>query len=481
MRIRSVLSVLGFILVVVGLLMLCVLPISLSYDGEDAYALAVSGLLTVGVGAVGWYVNRKKSGELGAREGFMIVGLGWVVASLFGCLPFLITGAIPSFTDAYFEVVSGFTTTGATILTNVEALPEGLLFWRSLTQWIGGLGIILLSIAILPILGVGGMQLFQAEVPGISVEKLAPRISQTARILWMVYVLLTVVQMALLVGGGMTLFDAACHSFTTVSTGGFSTKNASIAHYQSSYIEQVIIVFMFLAGTSFALHYRALRGEWRSYVRDNEFTFYAVLVVLASLLVFLAIPFGERDELGKVVQAAVFQTVSILTTTGFVTADYELWFPAAQWILLMLMFAGACTGSTAGGIKLVRILVLLKNGINQLKMLIHPRAILPVRHNGKSLDQEIIIDILTFFILFVLIFIVASLAMTALGMDIVSSAGAVAASLGNIGPGLGSVGAVDNYAHVPMIGKWILVFCMLTGRLEIFTIIVLLTPAFWRR
>jgi len=481
MRFRSVLSVLGFILVVVGILMSLVLPVSLYYGGSDAYALLLSALLMIVVGLLVWFFNKKQSKELGVREGFTIVGLGWVVASLFGCLPFVLSGAIPDFTDAYFETISGFTTTGATILTDIEVLPHGLLFWRSLTQWIGGLGIILLSIAILPALGVGGMQLFQAEVPGISVEKLTPRIIQTARILWMVYVLLTVVQMVLLTAGGMTLFDATCHSFTTVSTGGFSTKNASIAHYQSAYIEQVIIVFMFLAGTSFALHYRALRGELRGYSRDDEFTFYAILVVLASLIIFLGIPIESGESLGKTVQAAVFQTVSIITTTGFVTADYELWYPAAQWILLMLMFAGACTGSTAGGIKLVRILVLLKNAVNQLKMLIHPRAILPVRHNGKSLEQEIIVDVLTYFVLFVLIFVVSTLVMTTLGMDIVSSAGAVAASLGNIGPGLGSVGAVDNYAHVPLIGKWVLMFCMLTGRLEIFTIIVLFTPTFWKR
>jgi trk system potassium uptake protein TrkH len=410
----------------------------------------------------------------------VIVSLGWVTASVFGCLPYLLSGAIPSFTDAFFETMSGFTTTGATILRDIERFPDGLLYWRSLTQWIGGLGIILLSVAILPLLGVGGMQLFKAEVPGVSVEKITPRISQTARILWLVYVLLTLLETALLLWAGLPLFDAVCHSFTTVSTGGFSIKNASIAHYASPNVDIIVIVFMFLAGISFTLHYRALRGEYKAYGRDGEFKFYALLILVVTLLVFIGIPTLSSGDLGWRIRAALFQVVSIVTTTGYVTADYELWFPAVQLILLVMMLSGACAGSTAGGMKLVRVIVLLKNGLNQMKALLHPKAVIPVRHNGRAVGQEIIGDVLAFLVLYVALFAVATIVMSATGLDMVSAAGSVAATIGNIGPGLGSVGAIDNYAHIPLFGKWVLTFCMLTGRLELFTVLVLLTPSFWR-
>lgn len=481
MRYRSVISVLGFILLAVGILLAAVLPVSFIYGGKDFSAIGIPSLLMITLGGLVWFANRGHSKDLGIREGFAVVSLGWALVSLFGCLPFILSGTIPSFTDAYFETISGFTTTGATILGDIESMSHGLLMWRSLTQWIGGLGIILLSVAILPLLGVGGMQLFQAEVPGVTVEKLSPRISQTARILWLVYVLLTVAETILLMVGGMSLFDAVNHSFTTVSTGGFSTKNASIAHFQSAYIETVIIVFMFLAGASFALHYAALRGNYKKYMRDNEFIFYSIIVVIASVLVFLGIPTSSSNGWISSCRDAIFQTVSIVTTTGFITEDYGLWVPAAQLILLLLMFCGACTGSTAGGIKVVRILILLKNSFNQLKILIHPRAVLPVRHNGKRVDQEIVTDVLTFFMVFLTIFAVCTIIMSALGMDLESAIGSVAASLGNIGPGLGSVGAVEHYGSVPIVGKWVLIFCMITGRLELFTVLLLFTPAFWRR
>lgn len=481
MNIKAVFAVLGFILMAVGLLMATSVPVSYIYGGADAIHLLVSAFLSLAAGGMIWFFFRSHRNELGLRDGFLVVSLGWVVASLFGCLPFILSGTIPSFTDAYFETISGFTTTGATVLTDIDDLPKGILYWRSLTQWIGGLGIILLSIAILPLLGIGGMQLFKAEVPGVTVEKLTPRISHTARILWLVYVLLTVAEAVLLLLGGMTLFDAVCHAFTTVSTGGFSTKNASIAHFQSPFVEYVIIIFMFLAGVSFTLHIKALRGHPIVYFKDNEFVFYGILVVVAVLLVLAGIPESVIGDLGERVRAALFQVVSIITTTGYVTADYELWLPAAQLLLLFMMFNGASAGSTAGGIKLVRVQILLKNGINQMKQLLHPRAVLPVRHNGRTVDQDIIIDILAFLVLYITVFALGTIVMSALGMDIISAAGSIAATIGNIGPGLGSVGAVDNYAHVPFLGKWVLSFCMLTGRLELFTVLVLFTVSFWRR
>jgi len=478
---KSILAVLAFIILAIGILMASSVLVSLLHDGKDLVPLALSSGASIVAGGALWFVLRKHRNEVGIRDGFVIVSLGWVAASLFGCLPFVLSGAIPSFTDAFFETMSGFTTTGATILTDIEDLPYGILYWRSLTQWIGGLGIILLSVAILPLLGVGGMQLFKAEVPGVTVEKITPRISQTARILWLVYVLLTLLQTLLLLWAGLPLFDAVCHAFTTVSTGGFSTKNASIAYYESPAVEIIIIIFMFLAGVNFTLHYRALKGEFTSYLRDGEFKFYVLLIVGVTVLVFFGIPTLTSSELGWQIRAGLFQVVSIVTTTGYVTADYELWVPAVQLLLLLMMLSGACAGSTAGGIKLVRVIVLLKNGLNQMKALLHPRAVIPVRHNGRTVGQDIIVDVLAFLVLYITLFALATIVMSATGLDMVSAAGSVAATIGNIGPGLGSVGAIDNYAHVPDFGKWVLTFCMLTGRLELFTVLVLFTPSFWRR
>jgi trk system potassium uptake protein TrkH len=481
MRHPLVISILGFLLVANGALMLTALPFSIAYGGSDLIPLLASSGISIAVGLVLWFTFRTTDVELRLREAFAIVTLGWVVVSLFGSLPFLLSGAIPDFTDAYFETMSGYSTTGASILDDVEALPHGLLYWRSMTQWIGGMGIILLSVAILPLLGVGGMQLFQAEVPGVTVDKISPRLSQTAKILWGVYGLLTVVQMVLLWIGGMTLFDAVCHSFTTVATGGFSTKNTGIAHYQSEFIQYTVIVFMFLAGASFTLHFQALRGEMKRYVTNDEFKFYLVLVIFTTLVVFSVFPSGLTSGIEEQFRASLFQVVSITTTTGFATFDYELWLPAGQLILLLLMFNGACAGSTAGGVKLVRILLLLKNSIAEITKLVHPKAVIPVRFNGKGVSQDIISEVLAFFVLYITIFVAASVLMTLVGLDILSAAGSVAATLGNVGPGIGSVGPFDNYGHIPTLGKWILTACMLIGRLEIFTVFVLFSSAFWKK
>jgi len=461
--------------------MLTALPFSLYYGDRDTQPIVLSSLITIVAGVSLWLGFRSTSDELRAREGFAIVTFGWIGASLFGCLPFLLSGAIPSFTDAYFETMSGFTTTGASILAHPEQLPHGLLYWRSFTHCIGGMGIIVLSVAILPLLGVGGMQLFMAEAPGITIDKLKPRISETARVLWGVYILLTVVESALLWYGGMSLFDALCHTFGTVATGGFSTKTESIAHYGSPFLQYVIIVFMFLAGASFTLHYRALKGDIRSYFHDDEFLFYSAMTIGCAALVAMLIPSEAVGSLEARFRASLFQVVSIATTTGFVTADYGLWLPGAQIILLVLMFIGGCAGSTAGGMKSVRILLILKNGLAEIKKLVHPKVILPVRFKGRGVSSDVISEILGFFGLYMTLFIVASIFVAATGLDLLSAAGAVAATLGNVGPGFGSVGAVENYAHVSMVGKWVLSFCMLAGRLEVFTVLVLFSSTIWKR
>ena len=395
----------------------------------------------------------------------------------------MLSGAIPSFTDAFFETMSGYSTTGASVLSDIEALPHGVLFWRSLTHWIGGMGIIVLSLAILPFLGVGGMQLFKAEIPGPVVDKLAPRIAQTAKILWVVYAILTAVETALLMLGGMSLFDALCHTFGTMATGGFSTRNASVTAFGSAYIEYVIILFMAIAGANFSLHYHALRGNLQVYWRSHEFRFYLMLIGGAVVLIAAASTFrtGNYATWEEAFRKTLFQVVSIVTTTGFATDDYELWTVSAQLILLGLMFVGGCAGSTGGGMKVMRVHLLLKFVIREVTRLIHPRAVVPVRMAGAPVDRDVVANVLGFFVLYILIYGTGTFLMSALGMDIPTAMGAVAATLGNVGPGLGDVGPLDNYGFVPAMGKWLLSLLMLMGRLEIYTVIVLLSRSTWQR
>jgi len=403
------------------------------------------------------------------------------MAGIFGTLPFIFSGAVPDFTNAFFESVSGFTTTGASVITDIEGLPKGILLWRSLTQWLGGMGIILLSIAILPFLGVGGMQLYKAEVPSPVVDKLKPRISETAKTLWKVYLLITVMEIILLFAGGMSAFDAVCHAFCTMPTGGFSTKNASIAHFDSVYLDSVIIVFMLLAGINFSLHYKLIKGDFKVFGRDPECRVFIALVVVFILIITINIYGNAYESLTKAFRYAAFQVVSIITTTGFVTADYEKWPALSQLILLSCMFMGAMAGSTGGGIKIMRIMLLIRHGYQQIFKVIHPHAVTTVKLGGKPVPQDILNSIWGFFILYVGLFFVSTLIMASLGLDMISALASVAASIGNIGPGLGMVGPVKNFLDVPEVGKWVLIFCMLLGRLEIYTVILLLTPEYWRR
>ncbi|MBN2747051.1 MAG: TrkH family potassium uptake protein [Bacteroidales bacterium] len=476
-----IIRILSFLVLIEGVFMWLALPFSFYYKSGDAFALFISGLITSGIGAIGLIIlGKMRNDKMGKREAYIIVSLTWVIISLFGTLPFVIHGAIPSFTNAFFEVISGFTTTGASILPDIEAMPEGLLFWRSTTHWIGGMGIIVLTLAILPFLGIGGMQLFAAEVPGPTPDKLHPRITGTAKRLWGIYVLFTFVQTILLIFGGMSLFDALCHSFGTMATGGFSTQNASIANY-SPYIQYVIIVFMFLAGVNFSLHYLMLHGKISKLIHNEEFRFYAFLTIIFAALITLILYLNTDISGEKAFRDSLFQVISIITTTGFVSSDYLLWPPIAWFLIFALMFSGGSAGSTGGGIKAIRHLMLFKASAAELKKLIHPRAVIMVRYNDHSVNKDYIFNILAFFLFYIMIFGFGSLVMASLGLDFETAIGATIASLGNIGPGIGGVGPVENYANIPTFGKWFLSFLMLLGRLELFTILVFLSPGFWKK
>ncbi|MCH8317438.1 MAG: TrkH family potassium uptake protein [Bacteroidetes bacterium] len=478
---KVILNILGFLLILNGFLMLFALPFSLYYKSGDVSAILTSAMITALVGAVLWFSTRKNENKnIGKKEGYLIVSSGWLVISLFGALPYLISGAIPNYTDAFFESISGFTTTGASILNDIEAMPKGILFWRSMTQWIGGMGIIVLSLAILPFLGIGGMQLFVAEVTGVTTDKLHPHIKETAKRLWGIYVLLTIIQTGFLLFGGMDLYDAFSHSFTTMAIGGFSTKQASIAYY-SPFIQYVIIVFMFLAGMNFALHYFSLKLNFKKIWANEEFWFYSLIIGAFTLIVTLGLYVGKHTGLEQSFRDACFQVVSIVTTTGFVTSDHQNWGPLLGFLIFALMFIGGCAGSTAGGIKVVRHLLLWKNCIAELKRLLHPNAIIPVRLNGKAVSVQIMSNVLAFFLLYIIVFAFGCVFMSMLGLDFKSAIGSVIASLGNIGPGIGSVGPTDNYHHIPDAGKWFLSFLMILGRLELFTVLILFSRGFWRR
>jgi trk system potassium uptake protein len=482
MNFKIIFKIIGFILILVGFCMLIGISFSIYFGDNDISALIISGLGTMLVGTILWFTTKiSEEAEIGKRDAYLIVTFGWLASSCFATLPFLIHGSIPNFTDAFFEMMSGFTTTGSSILTDVESLPHGLLFWRSMTHWLGGMGIIVLSLAILPLLGIGGMQLFQAEVAGPSKEKLHPRVTETAKRLWAIYILFTFIEVILLIFGGMSLFDALCHSFGTLATGGFSTKNTSIAYFHSPFIEYVIIFFMFLGGTNFSLHYLALHGKITSYFKDEEFKFYFLFILLTVGFATCYLFFVNNQALESSFRHAAFSIMTVLSSTGFATVDYEAWAPFFTQFFLILLLFGACAGSTSGGVKMIRYHLLIKNGFLELKRLLHPSAVIPVRYNNRSVSNDIISKVSAFVLLYLAIFGISSVVMAFLGLELQSAMGSVAASMANIGPGLGSTGPVSNYSHVPEIGKWVLSFLMLIGRLEIFTVLIILSPAFWKK
>lgn len=489
----AILKVLGVLLIIEGLFMLLSLLPSAWYDRQclstlvlfdkthDFLPLIVSGVIALTVGSSLYIFNRKlDQNSIGKREGYIIVTLAWIAISLFGALPFMLSGVTTSYTDAFFETMSGFTTTGASIFTDIESIPKGILFWRALTHWIGGMGIIVLSLALLPILGIGGMQLFVAEVPGVTPDKLTPRITQTAKNLWVIYVALTLLCTAFLMFGGLNLFDALCHSFATLATGGFGTKNDSVASF-SPYLQVVLIVFMYLAGMNFSLHFFALKRKFKHIFSNEELKNYTYIILASTVIITGSLMMIKDLTFGKALIDSLFQVVSIMTTTGFVSANYLTWPTYAWLIIFMLMFVGGCAGSTSGSIKVVRIVLLFRNSKLELKRLIHPQALIPVRLNGKSIPQPIIYNVLAFFLIYIFIFTIGSLAISMIGLDFESSIGAVATTLGNIGPGLGTVGPVLNFSLVPDAGKWLLSFLMLLGRLELFTVLILFSAAFWNK
>jgi trk/ktr system potassium uptake protein len=478
-NIRLTLNILGWLLVFMGTMLLFPVIFSLWFGDGEIVTFLVSAVVTSGAGYA--MTRRFRSDRrMTLREGFGIVTFGWLAFALFGALPFIFSGTLTNPIDAFFESMSGFTTTGSTVITDLDPVAESVLVWRSLTQWLGGMGIIVLSLAILPILGVGGMQLFQAEVPGPTTDRLRPRIRETAKLLWGVYFAITAAEVGMLMLGGMNFYEAVCHAFTTMATGGFSTENASVGAWNSSYIHVVVTFFMFLAGVNFSLHFHALRGRPGNFFKSEEFRFYLGITGVAVLLVFL-FNLTRYDNILINVRDSAFQVVSLMTTTGYGTADFELWHVLGQYVLITLMFVGGCAGSTGGGMKVVRVLLCLKHSVLQVTRLIHPRQVRILKLDGKPVGDNVIQSILGFFALYMGIFLFASLIMAALGVDILTSGGSVIACLSNIGPGLGEVGPTNNFADIPALGKIVLSLCMLFGRLELFTVLVVFFPTFWRK
>ena len=480
MNYRVIVRVLGFILAAVGAAMVPSAILSWFDHTIDRFAFLVSALIPLLAGGVTLALTRGERVDLRIREGFAITTFAWLAAAIFGALPYVICGVCGP-VDAFFETMSGFTTTGATIFDNIESLPHGILLWRSLTQWLGGMGIVVLSVAILPMLGVGGMQLFRAEVPGPTADRLSPRIQDTAKILWSVYVGLTAIQTVLLMFGGMNLFEAVCHAFTTLSTGGFSTRDKSVGAFDSTYIDLVITAFMFIAGANFSLHFWLVRGRWKRYWKNEEFRYYTYLTIAGSILLTIAAVVHGDASIGKGIRLGLFQMVSIVTSTGYGTADYLLWGFGAHALIFTIMFCGGCAGSTAGGVKVMRVVLLAKHANRVVKKTLHPHAVFNVRHSGKVVDDEVMMTVLGFFLLYFVLFLISSLLVAHLGADFSTAVGATVSALGNVGPGLGVVGPASTYSTLPAASKLILAVAMLFGRLELFTVFVMLTPMFWRK
>jgi len=483
----------GLLLLCNGFFMLFAALVSGIYKDGATVDISLASIVTMLIGVLAMFYTRGHKKEVKKKEGYIIVTFGWLVMSISGVLPYIFSGAIPDVTDAFFETISGYTTTGASILNDIEALPEGILFWRSLTHWIGGMGIIVLAIAILPLLGIGGMQLFVAEAPGPNADKLHPRITDTAKRLWLIYVGYTAAETLLLKLAGMSFFDAMNHSLATLSTGGFSTKNASLAFWNDQpLIQYIVMLFMFLAGMNFVLSYFAFKGKVQRILKDEEFKFYtgfiAVFVIIVALVVFFKANVEVSDYhpmvLGNVESTfrhALFQVLAVITTTGFVTADFTGWTPFLTIFFFGLFFLGGSAGSTGGGIKVMRHLLIVKNGLLEFKRSLHPNALIPVRYNNKTVQEHIVYNIIGFFVLYMLSFIIGALVLGFLGLDFESAIGGAASSLGNVGPALGSLNPLSNFSELPPLGKWWCGFLMLIGRLELFTVLILLTPYFWKR
>lgn len=474
-----VIKVLGNILSLEALVMIPSLLVALYYRQSDRMAFIISIVLITIIG----YVMSKKSvnsKKIRAKEGLAIVTLGWILVSFFGSLPFVISRSIPSLIDAFFETVSGLTTTGSTLINNVEILPKGILFWRSFTHWIGGMGILVFTLAILPTLGVGGFQIFKAESPGPVKDRIAPKIKDTAKILYITYVSITIIEVILLMLGGMTLYESCLHTFGTVGTGGFSSRNSSIGAFDSTYIHIVISIFMILSGVNFSLYFALYKGRWRETLKNKELRFYIGLIFVTTILIALNLNFTSYKNMGLALRDALFQTSSIITTTGYATADFNQWPTFSKSILFLLIFIGGCAGSTSGGMKNIRIVVLLKLVKRQITKTFHPRAMIPVKLDGKTIPSDTIASITSFFILYIFIFIIGTIVISLQGIGLESAASAAATTLGNVGPGFDFIGPTHTFSEFSKFNKLFMSFLMLLGRLEMFTILALIAPKSWK-
>ena len=479
MNYKMMFKVLGYILLIIALTMIPPLIIALATGEGDFPAFLISAGIT-GITGFGFTRIPIKRNVIKVKEGLAIVTLGWLFASVFGALPFYLSGSIPSFIDALFETVSGFTTTGATIIKDIEVLPKGILFWRSFSHWIGGMGILVVAVAVLPMIGSGGFHIFKAESPGPVADQIVPRIKDTAKILYATYIIITLTEFVLLMIGGMTPFESIVHTFGTLGTGGFSTRNGSIGAFNNSYIFIVISVFMIMSGTNFSLYYDLYKGKWRDVIKNSELRLYIGIIGLSVLAITIDTNISLYHNWFEAFKHSLFQTSSIITTTGYTTTDYEQWSTFSQGILFALMFVGGSAGSTGGSIKVMRILVLFKLLKRELTKILHPRAVLSVRVGGQPVTDDTLLNISSFFMLYMLIFAFGSILISLEGIGLLGATSAVAATLGNIGPGFEFVGPTQTYADFSMFSKLLLSFFMLLGRLELFTVIALLTPKFWK-
>ncbi len=480
-NLNVIINIIGILLMINGMLMLTAIPFAL-YHGEDSWkGILVSSLINSLVGFIFYYKTKDiRTKDLKRRDGYLIVTTSWIFMCIFGTLPYIFTNQIPDISNAFFETVSGYTTTGATILDDIEALDYSVLYWRSLTQWIGGMGIIVLAVAILPFLGIGGMQLFVAEAPVFSLDKLQPRIKETAQRLWLIYISFTVLLFIIFLVEGMNFFDAINHAMTTFATGGFSTKNASIGHFESPLIQYTVILFMLISATNFTLTYFALKLDFSKLYKNEEFRIYISFVLILTIVVFTTLMLIDNNYPEATFRDSLFNIVSIVTTTGFTTADFTGWTEFITILFFILMFIGASAGSTSGGIKLVRHVVLLKNSYIELKKQLHQSGVFTLKFNNRKVPNDVVSNILAFMMLYVVIFSIGSIIMSFIGVDFMTAIGSVAATLGNVGPGIGEVGPSYTFSSIPVSGKWFLSLLMFIGRMELFTFLIIITPIFWR-
>ncbi|HEY5593418.1 MAG TPA: TrkH family potassium uptake protein [Paludibacter sp.] len=481
---RLVLRVIGSLLLIESIVLMAISLIPVIYHERDACYFLITSGVSLFFALLALFFGRNPPPTIGKREGSVIVTFTWILFTLIGLLPFWLSSSIPSFTDAFFETMSGFTTTGASILNNIEELSHGMLFWRSFTHWMGGLGIIVISLAVLPMFGVSGTQLFAAESTGPTKDKIHPKISETAKRLFYIYIMLTLSETILLWFGGMNWFDAFCHSFSTIATGGFSTKQASIAYWDSAYIQYIIILFMIMSGVNFSMYYFILKNNWGKVRHNEELRYYLIVLFSFAIIVALSlIDFSKVQSFQTLEQAwrdALFTISSLMTTTGFVTADYMFWKPLTWVILLIVMLTGASAGSTSGGIKMIRVVISAKAIYFEFKRLIHPNAVFPVQYSNHMVREDIVTRVLAFTLLYLVAVAFGILLLTISGMGFLESIGGLITCLGGVGPGLGLVGPTGNFSYIPEFSKWFLSFIMLMGRLELFTVLLLFTPAFWR-